>query len=118
MKNQEINDRIAKLCGWEKKPFVYGSMDESDNPIEITSSAWHKDGEGFRCFERNYAESLDACREFMSQMHGLDRVDFVEIVQHLERVDPLYEYEELWAIITLTPLELCEAFLRLKGQWE
>jgi len=118
MTNQEINERVAKLCGWEKKPFVYGSMDENDNPIEITSNAWHKDGEGFRLFERKYTDSLDACREFMEKIQGVDREEFVIIARYLERVDTLYEAEEQWALITLTPLELCEAFLRLKGQWE
>ncbi len=118
MTNQEINERVAKLCGWEKRPFVYGSMDENDNPIEITSKAWYKDGDGFRYFERNYAESLDACREFMEQIHGVDREEFVIIARRLDRIESIYEYEELWALITLTPLQLCEAFLRLKGQWE
>lgn len=104
MTNQEINERVAKLCGWKPRAFCAG---------------YYRDGfDGYALALPNYVESLDACREFISQIHGLDRVDFVEIVQHLERVDPLYEYEELWAIITLTPLELCEAFLRLKGQWE
>ncbi len=111
MKNQEINDRIAKLCGWTVE-----SVEEHDDGY---SDIWtppnrndHFSGPPL------YTESLEACREFMSQIHGLDRVDFVEIVQHLERVNPLYEYEERWALITLTPLELCEAFLRLKWQWE
>jgi hypothetical protein len=118
MTNQEINERVAKLCGWGKKPFVYGSMDENDNPIEITSNAWHKDGEGFRCFERNYAESLDACLEFINQLHGGDRDDFVSIVTSMDRIGFAYDSEVYWALITLTPLELCEAFLRMKGQWE
>ncbi len=117
MTNQEIHERVAKLCGWERKPFVYGSMDE-DGTFEITSLEWYKDGEGFQCWERKYTESLDACREFMSQIHGTDREEFVIIARHLERVDTLYGFEEQWALITLTPLELCEAFLRLKGQWE
>lgn len=90
MTNQEINERVAKLCGWNEN--------FSGPP--------------------NYTESLDACREFMSKIHGSDREEFVIIARYLERVDTLYEAEEQWALITLTPLELCEAFLRLKGQWE
>lgn len=118
MKNQEINERIAKLCGWEKKPFVYGSMDEDCKPIEITSIGWYKDGEGFRFFERNYTESLDACREFINQLHGGDRDDFCSVVTSMDKIDMAYDSEVTWSLITLTPLELCEAFLRLKGQWE
>ena len=118
MTNQEINERVAKLCGWEKKPFVYGSMDENDNPIEITSNAWHKDGEGFRLFERKYTDSLDACREFLSQINEKDRVEFSSITTCMDRIGMACDWEFYWAMITVTPLELCEAFLRLKGQWE
>jgi hypothetical protein len=118
MTNQEINERVAKLCGWERKPFTYGTLDDNDQPIELQAIEWHKDGCGFRPLLKNYAESLDACREFMSQIHGVDREEFVIIARYLERVESIYEYQEQFALITLTPLELCEAFLRLKGQWE
>jgi hypothetical protein len=104
MTNQEINERIAKLCGWKPRAFCAG---------------YYRDGfEGYALALPNYAESLDACREFMSQIHGLNREEFVIIARSLERLDTLYGFEEQWALITLTPLELCEAFLRLKGQWE
>lgn len=104
MTNQEINERVAKLCGWRPRAFCAGYYrDEFD---------------GYVLTLPNYAESLDACREFMSKIHGVDREDFLIVARRLDRTDTLYEYEELWALITLTPLELCEAFLRLKGQWE
>jgi len=103
MTNQEINERVAKLCG----------RDQANNYGII----WSKDG-GWTVGFPNYTESLDACREFLAQIHGSDREEFLIIARYLERVDTLYGFEEQWALITLTPLELCEAFLRLKGQWE
>lgn len=104
MTNQEINERVAKLCGWKPRAFCVGY--------------YRDDFDGYALALPNYTESLDACREFMSQIHGEDREEFVIIARYLERVDTLYEAEEQWALITLTPLELCEAFLRLKRQWE
>ena len=107
MTNQEINERVAKLCGWT-------NIAPCTCKIELRG----KDPNGCSGHILNYAESLDACREFMSQIHGVDREEFVIIARYLERVESIYEYQEQFALITLTPLELCEAFLRLKGQWE
>lgn len=103
MTNQDINERVAKLCGWSRIETGFGSQ-------------WAE--KGGKLQPSNYTESLDACREFMSKIHGVERKEFVIIARYLERVESIYEYEEQWALITLTQLELCEAFLRLKGQWE
>ena len=103
MTNQEINERVAKLCGWKIKTNTGLFFDSSGKPhVDLP----------------NYAESLDACREFMGELHGLDRCDFVEIANLTDRAANLYDYEHMWVLITLTPPELCECFLKLKGQWD
>ena len=66
----------------------------------------------------NYAVSLDACMEFMSQIKGEEQDMFVDEAIHLHRIAPLYENEFWFSVMTLTPLELCECFLKLKWQWE
>ncbi len=112
MTNKEINERVAKLCGWKNVPvdriFFHGS-----------SEMWESPGKGeFHETFPNYTESLDACREFMSKIDEKERDEFCMAVCQLERIHPFFEYEFWWAIINITPLERCEAFLRLKGQWE
>jgi len=111
MTNQEINERVAKLCGWtfERRQTVDG----------YNYRVWFSPGKT-EPFERslNYSESLDACREFIGQLKGEQREFFIFTARELDRIDMLLGLEMQWALITLTPLELCEAFLRLKGQWE
>lgn len=137
MTNQEINERIAAITGFHntvglmKRGFWYRpngcgytaceckagryTMEAAkkheyklgDEPVEIK-----------RFKTPNYAESLDACREFMSQIKDEERDMFADEAIHLHRIAPLYEYDFWFAIMTLTPLELCECFLKLKGQWE
>lgn len=122
MTNQEINERVAKLCGWERKPFVYGTMDDNDEPIQQEALAWYKDGHGFRCFQKNYADSLDACREFEDSITG----DEVGLYEHfIGEITQSYALAlrrsfvgERMKLIRSTPLQRCEAFLQLKGQWE
>jgi len=111
MTNKEINERVAKLCGWT----VESVEEQDDGYCDIWTPPNRDDHFSGPPF---YTESLDACREFMSQISGVDREDFLIVARRLDRTDTLYEYEELWALITLTPRELCEVFLRLKGQWE
>jgi len=111
MTNQEINERVANLCGW-----TFESRETADG---YKYRVWFAPGR-IEPFEGrlNYAESLDACREFISRIDEKERDEFSVIVCQLERINPLFEYEFWWAVINVTPLELCEAFLRLKGQWE
>lgn len=109
MTNQEINERVAKLCGWVSiKPDDESNEQYWANTYQMAYSDKLPP----------YTQSLDACREFIDQIHGIDREDFIRIARELERQSSLYDFEHQWSLITMTPLELCEAFLRLKGQWE
>ena len=92
MTNQKINERVAFLCGW----FYH---------VE-----WYKEGIESPCNPPNYAESLDACREFENFKTGEEWREYIDTLTEICDVynDP----------IVATPLQRCEAFLRLKGQWE
>lgn len=120
MTNQEINERVAKLCGLD--------------PVECHETGlWHleyADGRklGFRTglskdhamrvLSPHYAESLDACREFECSLSEDDRHNYGRLIGNLERFDHLWGGNRITALITVTALERCEAFLRLKGQLE
>lgn len=96
MTDKEINERIARLCEW------YREVDANEN---VT---WCKHGE-YRTSPPNYAESLDACRAFeMEYTFGEEEEVFDGMLERLGVIDAIFS----------TPLQRCEAFLRLKGQWE
>lgn len=101
MTDKEINEKVATLCGWKKSG----------------KNGWWMRGGDVR-INPPYTKSLDMCHDFMKEIHGGDRDDFCTIVHSLERVEQTYEFEFWWALLTLTPRELCEAYLKLKGQWE
>lgn len=101
MTDKQINEKVAALCGWKQSK---------------KHKWWLR--KGVVRLNPPYTESLDMCRDFIDQIHGGDRDDFCTIVMTLERVEQTYEFEFWWALLTLTPRELCEAYLKLKGQWD
>ena len=101
MTDKEINEKVAALCGWKQSK---------------KHKWWLR--KGVVRLNPPYTESLDMCRDFMKEIHGEDRNDFVEIARTLERLDTLYDFEFQWAMLTVTPRELCECYLKLKGQWD
>lgn len=109
MTNQEINERVAKLCGWEH-------IKSDSNPNLMY---WAKfNGMAYSGSVANYAESLDACREFMETLSKEERYEYGNWIMNIKRFDTLYGGNRITALITVTALERCEAFLRMKGQWE
>lgn len=108
MNNQEINKRIALLCGWEKQILTHGFW---KNPNSVS---------GFIDVP-NYTKSLDCCREFESKLTSDDRSMYMDFIYlHIVRTnnEAVMGFENQWAIFNATPLQRCEAFLRMKGQWE
>lgn len=97
MTNQEINERVAKLCEW------YREIDAGGN---VT---WCKHGK-YMAMPPNYAESLDECSLFEDFSTG-DEWDI-----YLDNLNEICDGEN--DPVVATPLQRCEAFLRLKGQWE
>ena len=95
MTNQEINERVAKLCGWTIKTNTGLFFDSSDKPhVDLP----------------NYAESLDACSSFEDFSTG-EEWDI-----YLDNLNEICDGEN--DPVVATPLQRCEAFLRMKGQWE
>lgn len=94
MTHEEINRRIAKLCGWTTT---------ANNDLV-------KDGQYYRKISLPYTESLDACREF----EVFDtQSEFLLYIDHLIDVCDYI----LFVQFTATPLQRCVAFLRMKGHW-
>lgn len=119
MTNQEINERVAKLCGW------VASVETIEHNIGYQwtekRTCWSFPGRGRHLRPPNYAESLDACREFESKLTGDDRslyMDYIYLIIIQSNNNAVIGFENQWAMWNATPLQRCEAFLRLKGQWE
>lgn len=111
MTNQEINERVAKLCGWEK--CICG--DEN-------CGAWFSNvGNEPSLGVPNYTKSLDACGEFEEMVEMSSDQEIQNYVMDLEAAAKATGSGWNWRAFRLaraTPLQRCEAFLRLKGQWE
>jgi len=121
--NQEINERVAKLCGW------VASVETIEHNIGYqwteNRKVWSFPGRGRHLRPTNYAESLDACRSFE---RTLDTTESTEYAVHLRRIvtrnttdadkHPDTGYVPDGRYYCAAPIERCEAFLRLKGQWE
>jgi hypothetical protein len=123
MTNQEINKRVAKLCGLD--------------PVECHETGlWHLEyangrklgfrsglskDHAIRVLTPHYAESLDACREFESTLTGDDRslyMDHIYLIVIQSNNNAVMGFENQWAMFNASPPERCKAFLRLKGQWD
>ena len=106
MTNKEINERIAKLCGW---------IPTTDGGI-----CWDSDGNAIITYP-NYAESLDACRDFEELIKNSTEYDIRDYIINLEDASKARGSGWDWRsfqLTTATPRQRCEAFLRLKGQWD
>ena len=113
MTNQEINERVAKLCGWtavEDKDSNLWHLSNTDGRI-IGYNWGCSEALAWRILTPRYTESLDACGEFESAMNAQEKVVYADYLVDLCGDD---SYDPIFA----TALQRCEAFLRLKGQWE
>lgn len=127
MTNQEINERVAKLCGWravECKEAGLWHLEHPDGRV-IGFGCGLSEDHAKKCVTPDYAESLDACRSFE---RTLDTIESTEYAVHLRRIvtrnttdadkHPDTGYVPDGRYYCAAPIERCEAFLRLKGQWE
>ena len=96
MTNEQINERIALLCGWERS-FDMWSPEEGvytfDPPV--------------------YTESLDACREFELFTTNTELNAYCDALIDVLKCD----LDSYYPIVS-SARDRCEAFLRMKGQWE
>lgn len=121
MTPQQINERIALLCGWTSKEETIERVSAGYDWTEKYTT-WSHPGKGRHLKPPSYAESLDACREFESPLYNGDLdSEMSQYMIHLGDVVKADESGWSWKyfrLATATPHERCEAFLRMKGQWD
>lgn len=110
MTNEQIRIAVAEECGWKRATHAKGWNTPNGTYI----------GESLP----NYPESLDACAEFEKGLTATELVEYnsnLKLIINRDRVKrglgthPLAAYDFEWHA---TPLQRCEAFLRLKGKWK
>ena len=101
MTNEQINIKIAELCGWKRHP--------QDQWIIIPPNALHSFPPLFTT--PNYTADLNACHEFEKTLTPEQESAYWE---HLLQA---HEYIQPWAGCA-TARQRCEALLRVHGQWE
>lgn len=108
MTPKQINERIAKLCGWEQR----------------WNGCWEKDGKYYETHPPRYTESLDLCQVFekLIQGNGSDPEVYEDALAQIIGVDDDWytgiSFREAAKLVYATPQQRCEAFLRMKGEWE
>lgn len=113
MTNQQINERIAKLCGWTVM-----------EPSGLFKTLYQSPTGRVETEPPQYTDSLDSCREFESAFNTSTAEQYVYedfLIELISLYDDFYEgitIREACKLIYATPLQRCEAFLRMKGQWE
>ena len=119
MTPNEIRIAVAELCGWK----FY-----DDQTACCPKQAIKQSGPfGKRChtdwvFVPNYPASLDACAEFtkglFSRADEWNKALYLAVFNHSEVTpDMLTDAELTFALNNATPLQRCEAFLRLNNKW-
>jgi len=119
MTNLEINSRIATLCGWILMP-----------PRGIFKILYQSPTGRIEPEPPQYTDSLDACCEFENSMTSEEyskyRVHLFtasagansDVFESMKGVSVPMHFSRGRAFHNATPLQRCEAFLRLKNQWE
>ena len=121
MTPEEINRKIAELCGWK---FIIGDYVSWDKVIEREGgrvAAW-RNPQGV-CYEPadriipDYYHSLDACAEFERTLTDTRQMEayVFYIKQSFGILDNVYNVE--FCLTTLTAPQRCEAFLRMHNKW-
>jgi hypothetical protein len=112
MTNDEIRIAVAELRGWRNV-----------ERLKDTNGRWAIVGmtgnRNYRIPVPNYPESLDACSEFEQTLGGHKQISYGrELLQLLGFVTPPSGFYEYVTIAMATPLQRCQAFLRLHGKWK
>lgn len=125
MKPEKMRQKIAEALGW-KGPDHPDTLESIKGWWSSNRGVWWITPNGEMVMLSsvpNYPESLDACAEFESALKPASRHFYM---CELERILGFYSGpggwdmgpESLWAMVTATPLQRCEAFLKTKGLWE
>lgn len=108
MTNEQIRIAVAEALGWECYEGVYVKGDGSTP--RVMGDAPHKVYD----LIPNYPESLDACAEFENDAPEDYWIELWRVVLGHKAV---MNEANLALFGKATPLQRCEALLRLKGKW-
>lgn len=100
MTEQEINIAVAEELGW--KYHVYW---------------WQSPSGDSRTYCPPFTTSLDACAEFEKTLNSLEKITYMDRITVLVATHYNHGYS-VFDMITATPLQRCEAFLRVKSKWK
>lgn len=118
MTDEQINERIARLCGWTPYPPITndGWPSLMVPPNSPKKEGWVED-------IPNYAADLNACHEFEETM--LKKADdrgysntFHQYGVLLHKAALGRQMHPCYYAIHATARQRCEAFLRVHNQWE
>lgn len=112
MTDQEINIKIAGLCGWRPQTLC----------TDMQGKPWPSE-------PPNYTTDLNAivevCREQSDEIKALIAAALTVIVMgwsggqpNLSEREDVENYRDFFDIMAATSQQWCEAFLRVHGQWE
>lgn len=115
MNPDQINAAIARLCGWIPTKHKV----EYDGGWEVEETRWSYPGKGGgHYYVPDYAKDLNACAEFERTIK--DKSDQDRYTSYL--LQDLYYHSDsiptiddcAWVCCVSTPIQRCEAFLRLR----
>jgi len=118
MTPSQINQAIAELCGWEHYPAKsvyskrFGKSFDIDEKWKAPDSTEHD--------ELRFTTSLDACAEFEGKMDDVAEENYtIQLNRLIQRDNPNRRGPGviMFLMATATPLQRCEAYLRMKGKW-
>ncbi len=125
MTEEQINIAIAESLGYVKKPYEKDSRGRPCAPrIEWFRNADSEYPMGFSERPNYYHSSLDACAEFEAKLTLDQGKAYVGLFDEVcggelslsDMADSPMEY--LFWCVRATPLQKCEAYLRVIGKWE
>lgn len=121
MTNNEINEAIAKLCGWREIPW-----NTLGNPREAREQKVFcpTDKDRYCGWLPNFAGSLDAMRDAVQQFRFPEGGTLWSLNQHHLRAIVIRDramhpssVSLEWEVANATARQRAEAFLRVKGAW-
>lgn len=137
MNTNEIRVKVAELCGWkwwkhdksETYLFCHPSRDKAsldDEQFKWDQCADAPDPKHFVSLSGvpNYPESLDACAEFERDLRPTELWEYTQALRkeltdywssQARKTDEFRDSDWSFAFATATPLQRCQAFLKVKG---
>lgn len=106
MTDEQINIKIAKLCGWTEI--------EPCTCCKWQSRGFRPEGSQHKKHLPNYTADLNACHEFEKAMTDEDHACFRKQLGEVVGDVPYFCRK----FTSATARQRCEAFLRVHGQWE